>query len=135
MRELPEEALLPDSDVLEESAGLRMEVDDAQVQARQSHTAVPAELSTGSGPQASSACKREIESSELGDIGAFDMDVKEENPEVRVQSIADHRWQMGKSVDANGNHGCDASQRRSPRTSRWRTTGPTACTRKSREGT
>ena len=71
-------ALLPDSDVLEELASQRMEVDDAQLaaqeaqaQARPGPAAVPAELSTGSGARASSASKREIESREVGDTGAF----------------------------------------------------------------
>ena len=71
----PDEALLPDSHVLEESACPRMEVDDvqvaaqeAQLHARQDPTAVPAEISLGSGVQVSGASKREIESRELGDI-------------------------------------------------------------------
>ena len=86
-----EKALLPDSDVLEESAGPRLEVGDAQMapqeaqaQASQGPAAVPAELSTGSVAQASSASKREIESRELGAMGAFDMDIEVDNPEVRV---------------------------------------------------
>ena len=85
----PDEALVPDSDVLEESAGPRMEVEDAeaaaqeaQAHARQGPAAALAELSTGSG--ASSASKREVESRELGDKGRFDMDVEGENPEVSV---------------------------------------------------
>ena len=87
----PDEALLPDSDALAESAGTRMVVDDAQVaaqeaqaQARQGPAAVPAELSTGSGAQASSASKREFESRELGTWEPCDMDVEEENPKVSV---------------------------------------------------
>ena len=69
-----------------------MEVDDAQVAAQKarafssptSPTDVPADLSTGSGTRASSTSKREIESDELGDMGAFDMDVEGDNPEVSV---------------------------------------------------
>ena len=80
------------TDVLEESAGPRLEVGDAKqmapqeakAQASQGPAAVPAELSTGSVAQASSASKREIESRELGAMGAFDMDIEVDNPEVRV---------------------------------------------------
>ena len=44
-----------------------------------SPAAAQAELSTGSGDQASAASKREIEPGELGDIGAlFDLDVEGE---------------------------------------------------------
>ena len=52
---------------------------EAQAHARQGPAAVPAELSTGGGARASSASTREIASRELGDMGAFDMDVDGEN--------------------------------------------------------
>ena len=57
---------------------------EAQAHARQGPAAVPAELITGSGAQASSASKREVDSRGLGDMGTFDMDAKGENPEVSV---------------------------------------------------
>ena len=68
-----------------------MEVEDAQAaaqgpqaHAKQGPAAMPAELSRSSGAQASSASKREVESTELGDMGTCVMDVKGENPEVSV---------------------------------------------------
>ena len=63
------EALLPDSDVLEET---------------RSRNCVSRVQHGQSGAQASSASKREIESKEIGDMGAFDMDVGGESPEVSV---------------------------------------------------
>ena len=60
-----EVALQPDADVLGELTGHGM------AQATQGPAAVPAEPSTGSVAQASSASEREIESRELGDMGAF----------------------------------------------------------------
>ena len=64
--------LLSDADVPEELTGYGTEVDDAQTasqeaqaQARQGPAAVPGEPSAGSGAQASSASKPELESREL----------------------------------------------------------------------
>ena len=87
----PEVASQPDADVPEELTGQGMDVgvaqaasQEAHAQARQGPVAVPAEPSAGSGAQASSASKREIESRELGDMSAFDMDVEGVSPEVSV---------------------------------------------------
>ena len=68
-----EVALQPDADVPEEMTSQR-----------HGPAVVPAEPSAGSGAQASSASKREIESRELEDMGAFDMDVEGICPEVSV---------------------------------------------------
>ena len=100
-----EKALLPESDVLEESGRPRMEVGDAQMaaqeaqaQASQGPAAVPAELSTGSGAQASSASKRDTESRELGSMGAFEMDVEgivDGSVFFEIQACS-HAYSMGK---------------------------------------
>ena len=57
---------------------------EAQEQARKGPAAVPAEPSSGSGAPVSSASKRGVESRELGEKGAFDMDVEGVSPEVCV---------------------------------------------------
>ena len=74
--------------------GQDMYVDDAQAGAQQARghsrhgpAAVQKVLGTGSGAQSSSASKREIDSRELGDVGAFDMDVKEV-PRIASLTIA-----------------------------------------------
>ena len=98
------------------------------------------ELGTGSGAEASSA-KREIQSRELGNMGAFDVDVEGESRGERVEevhdSIDDHRWQTCERAGANINDGhvvgCDASQWRRVRTSQRCTAGSTARALRSRE--
>ena len=64
---------MPDSDALKKSTGPRTVAEgaqaaaqEAQAHARQVPGVAQEELGTGSGPQASSASKREFESRELG---------------------------------------------------------------------
>ena len=84
----PGEALVPDTDVLEESAGPRVVAEDAQAAAQaQAHACQVPQLGKKSSAQAlvnRDASKREVESKELGDMGGFDMDVEGDNTPVSV---------------------------------------------------
>ena len=127
----PDEALVPDTDVLEESAGPRVVAEDAQAAAQeaQAHACQVPQLGKKSSAQAlvnRDASKREVESRELGDMGGFDMDVEGENTQTSVSkkikiaslTVAGRHANIAGANINNGHVGdCTASQERSLRTS------------------
>ena len=124
MRRPLDEALVPGSDVLVESAWPR----EAQPRKQSSALAVVAKH----GVLPSERSNQES----LGTWEPFTWTSREKTISEHAEESAGHRWQMGESVDETAvSHvgECDASQWRSLWASQWRAAGSTAGARRSRE--